>query len=144
MKNTLTVKTPHGTFTRTTTSKYTHVVVRSSARAQEAAKRNEKYGVEARWAKDGGYAVTWHSSAQAAAKAANTVYTWDLKTTVLGIYAVGSEETPKAPKGMDLSTAVVTVAHILEMPYDQAERLLNNVAGKPLSDYTSLVKILTT
>ena len=144
MKTTLTVKTPHGTFTRTTTSKYTHVVVRSSERAKKALDTTEKLGVEANWKRDGGYAVTWHSSAQAAAKAAKAAYGWDLKATVLGIYAVGSEETPKAPKGMDLSTAVVTVAHILEMPYDQAERLLNNVAGKPLSDYTSLVKILTT
>jgi hypothetical protein len=45
---------------------------------------------------------------------------------------------------MDFSEAVSRVAMALEMPQNQAERLLNNMSGyKTLVDYSELVKVLT-
>lgn len=90
MKTTLKVETSVGQFTRTTATAYTHAVVRTCAAATRALEGNYKGGVYGRWAKDRGYAVTWHGSAAAAAKAAATPYVWDLKAVVVGVFAVQS------------------------------------------------------
>lgn len=95
MKKTLTAKTPHETFTRTTNTKYTHVVVRKSQRAIDALQSKYNSGLEARFKKDKGFAVTWHSSYAAAQKAARTWYGWDPKSVVLGIYEVEGEKLEK-------------------------------------------------
>ena len=95
MKTTLTAKTAHGTFTRNTNSKYTHVVVRKSQRAIDALQSEYKCGLEARFKKDKGFAVTWHSSHAAAQKAANSFYAWDRESVVLGIYEVDGEKLEK-------------------------------------------------
>lgn len=88
----LSVETPHGVFTRTTTTPYTHVVVRSCERSQkvydERGPKLYSNGVTGRWIKDRGYAVTWHKSERAARDAAAKPYVW-AASTVLGIYAVG-------------------------------------------------------
>jgi len=143
MKNTLKAKTPHGTFTRLTNNSYTHVVVRSSERAKKAVGSNEKFGAEARWAKDNGFIVSWHSGKTNAEKAASKIDAWDRDAVVLGIYKV-LHEILLASTGMDFSEAVSRVAMALEMPQNQAERLLNNMSEhKTLVDYSELVKVLT-
>lgn len=95
MKTTLTVKTPHGTFTRTTKTKYTYVVVRKSQRAIDALQSEYNSGLEARFKKDNGFAVTWHSTHAAAQKSAQAWYGWDPEAVVLGIYEVASEKPEK-------------------------------------------------
>ncbi len=91
---TLTINTPVGTFTRKTNTNYTHIVIRQSPRAMNVFQHadSEKYvsGVEQRWVKDNGYAVTYHTSLQAAASAAESRYRWDNNTTVIGIYEVAA------------------------------------------------------
>ena len=94
MKTTLTAKTPHGTFTRSTNTKYTYVVVRKSAKAEAvyakklAGEKVSKCGVDAKWAKDSGFVVTWHGNRAAAEKAAAAKYCYDWSALVLGVYAV--------------------------------------------------------
>lgn len=97
MAKTLIIKTPHGEFTRTTGTAYTHAVVRSCPRAMEAfeASQNDpentrrwKGGVTGRWAKDRGFAVTWHKSEASARSAASKPYGWSRTSTVLGVFAV--------------------------------------------------------
>lgn len=95
-KTLMTAVTPHGTFTRATASKYTHVVVRSSPRALAAYQRAlagepcYKDGVDGRWIRDCGHVVSWHSSEGAAHKAAAGGYFYDRATCVLGIYAISA------------------------------------------------------
>lgn len=79
-KQTLKISTPHGEFTRTTDTAYTHVVVAVPASrcgtvyasAADLAARlvGSDSGVMARVLKDRGYIVSWHSSEVAAQKAA--------------------------------------------------------------------------
>jgi len=79
-KTTLKISTPHGEFTRTTGTAYTHAVVAIAASRcgttfatpadVVAYCDNSKSGVMARVLKDRGYIVSWHSSAAAAQKAA--------------------------------------------------------------------------
>jgi hypothetical protein len=45
-------------------------------------------GVDARWIKDRGFAVTYHTSMRSAANAAKQKYNWDWKAEVIGIYEV--------------------------------------------------------
>ena len=145
MKNKLTAKTPHGVFTRNTNNAYTHVVVRVCSMSKEAFEKKEKGGVYGRWAKDQGFMVSWHSSHEAAKKASLQPVAYDLRKDqiVLGIYPV-VHEFLLASTGMDFSEAVSRVAMALEMPQNQAERLLNNMSGyKTLVDYSELVKVLT-
>ena len=99
-KRTLKITTPHGEFTRTTDTAYTHAVVRTSERAYGSylpiangtatpdQLRWAKSGVTARWIKDRGYAVTWHGSEQAARNAAAKDYSHDKKTGPATIYPV--------------------------------------------------------
>lgn len=94
-KKTLKIETPVGEFTRSTDTAYTHAVVRTSVRAAAVlASFNAgtyKYrlsGVDARWIKDRGHAVTWHSSEAAARAAASKPYGWDKETTLVGVFAV--------------------------------------------------------
>ena len=47
-----------------------------------------KNGVDARWVKDRGFAVTWHGSEGAARKAAAAPYGWDRSTGVVGVFPV--------------------------------------------------------
>lgn len=96
MKFNLIAKTPHGTFTRSSTKQYTHVVVYDCERARNyvdgvCAGRFEKHtgGVHGRWFKDGGFAVTWHSSLAAAKNSEKAGYKWDVATS-RGIYEVQS------------------------------------------------------
>jgi hypothetical protein len=93
MKTTLTVKTPHGTFTRSTDNAYTHVVVRVCSMSKEAFANKVKGGVYGRWAKDEGFMVSWHKSYAAAQKASLQKEGYDLRgdQVFLGIYAVGAE-----------------------------------------------------
>jgi trehalose-6-phosphatase len=85
--------TPHGKFDRTTQTAYTHIVVRSCERSQrifDDANNGVQYfagGVQGRWVKDRGFAVTWHKGEAAARTAASKPYVW-AKSTVLGIYPV--------------------------------------------------------
>jgi hypothetical protein len=93
---TIKVTTPVGEFTRNTKSDYTHAVVRKSERAnfryQQFLATGEKSGsgVDARWIKDRGFAVTYHTSERAAHNAANQKYGWDWKSEVIGIYEVAA------------------------------------------------------
>jgi hypothetical protein len=93
---TIKVTTPVGEFTRSTKSNYTHAVVRKSERAnsryQQFLATGEKSGsgVDARWIKDRGFAVTYHTSERAAQNAANQKYGWDWKSEVIGIYEVAA------------------------------------------------------
>jgi hypothetical protein len=88
----LKITTPHGEFTRTATKAYTHAVVRTSERAHHAyedIKGGKKTsGVQARWHKDRGFAVTWHGSEGAARAAASKPYMWDRATGPAEVYAV--------------------------------------------------------
>jgi hypothetical protein len=102
----LKISTPHGEFTRKATRAYTHAVVRSCPRALEAfqnhtAKGCKTYGgVQGRWAKDRGFAVTWHGSEQAARNAAAGNYDWDHSAVVLGIFPVTNLSAPKVTDEM--------------------------------------------
>ena len=93
---TIKVTTPVGEFTRTTKSDYTHVVVRKSDRAKSVYEKflssgdKSGSGVDARWIKDRGFAVTYHASLRSAANAANQKYGWDYKAEVIGIYEVAA------------------------------------------------------
>jgi hypothetical protein len=95
MKKSLSVTTPVGVFTRNTESAYTHIVVWASPRAMRALVRSQASdpgfhpsGVGQRWVKDHGYGVTWHSSADTAAKATQA-YRWDAaESTLVGGFAV--------------------------------------------------------
>lgn len=79
-KQTLKINTPHGEFTRTTNTAYTHAVVaipasRCGKTYTGAADLAEQLagatsGVMARVLKDRGYIVSWHSSEYAAHNAA--------------------------------------------------------------------------
>jgi hypothetical protein len=82
--------TPVGEFSRSTKSSYTHVVVRECGRAKEALANKSTRGVGGRWAKDNGYAVTWHNSKLAAERAADAKYCYDWSAKVVGIYEVGA------------------------------------------------------
>jgi hypothetical protein len=107
MKTTLTVKTPHGTFTRSTDNAYTHVVVRVCSTSKEAFANKVKGGVYGRWAKDEGFMVSWHKSYAAAQKASLQAAAYDLRRdqVLLGIYAVGAEA-PQNRVFLDFSGAV--------------------------------------
>jgi len=91
---TLTVNTPVGLFTRKTNTAYTHIVVRRSPRAMQIFEesKTQKFisSIDKRFAKDSGYAVTYHTSLKAAANAAESRYRWDNETTVIGIYEVAA------------------------------------------------------
>ena len=88
----LKIATPHGEFTRTATRPYMFAVVRNSPRAQatynERGTARRPSGVHARWIKDRGFAVTWHSTEQAARKAATSPYMWDGSLDVVGVFPV--------------------------------------------------------
>lgn len=89
----LTVTTPAGVFDRKTETRYTHVNVWSSPRAQRiAASPDRQSAVYARWVKDRGYGVTWHSSARAAEAASRKGYVWDGEATLIGTFPVDSKE----------------------------------------------------
>lgn len=84
----LTVNTPVGTFNRNTNSQYKAVVVWNSPRAKACFEKNagkKNSGVDARWVKDNGFAVTWHGSRQAAEKATKQ-YMWDANATLVGVF----------------------------------------------------------
>lgn len=90
-KTTLTAETTVGTFTRKTDVAYTHVVVRSSECVKrEIAARDRLFGVFARFAKDGGFITSWHSSAAAAAKAAAGPNGYARDSVVVGIFEVAN------------------------------------------------------
>jgi hypothetical protein len=90
----LIANTPVGQFSRTTNTAYQYVVVRTSPRAKEAycLYHNNNYcsslATEKRWVKDNGFAVTWHSSLQAAQKSALGSYSWDKLASFVGMYEV--------------------------------------------------------
>jgi hypothetical protein len=86
----LKVSTPHGEFTRKATKAYTHVVVRKSERAMKSFNEPvwDSSGVQQRWQKDRGFAVTWHGSEGAARAAASKPYVWDSKTGPAEVFAV--------------------------------------------------------
>jgi hypothetical protein len=93
-KPALVCTTPHGTFTRKTAAAYTHVCVwQSDGIAKRAAVPgvNSGGGVVARWAKDNGYATTWHKTADAAARAVEAGYSWDASAKCLGVFPVELE-----------------------------------------------------
>lgn len=110
-KNTITVKTPFGTFTRQTNTRYTHAVVSvpvsrvtgfqddgtpvraywNSAEEFKAWMDQEGYGkggVFGRFSKDGGYVLSYHSSEAAARKAADKGNTPYVVTRTLGVFPV--------------------------------------------------------
>jgi hypothetical protein len=91
-KMVLKVQTPVGEFNRSTKTAYTHAVVRESERAmgefKDAQNGGHVFGVGQRWAKDRGYAVTWHGSEKAAKKAAEVPYMWDRSAKVVGVFPV--------------------------------------------------------
>lgn len=81
---TYSVETPVGVFSRNTKTTYTHIVVRKSDRiAKMAALPNA-----GKWAKDRGWAVTWHGSHDAALAAAAGKYTYDRDATLVGVFPV--------------------------------------------------------
>jgi hypothetical protein len=54
-----------------------------------AGRQSFRSGVNGRWHKDRGYAVTWHKSQQAAINASRKPYLWDAKAAyVIDIYDV--------------------------------------------------------
>lgn len=95
-KRTLTATTTVGTFSRTTCTPYTHVVVWNSPRARAYfdgvnAGTSERHtnGVHAQWLKNQGYAVTWHCSETTANSAARRCYGWDGSKDLIGVFPVG-------------------------------------------------------
>jgi hypothetical protein len=99
-KKTLKAQTTVGEFTRATASNYTHVVVWDAPYVMNlfVAVQNgdaeaiciSRDGVQARWVKDRGYGVTWHSSAAAANKAARGRYGWVINSTLVGVFEVAA------------------------------------------------------
>jgi hypothetical protein len=93
---TIKVTTPVGEFTRSTKSNYTHAVVRKCDRAQAVYEKfltsggKSVLGTDARWIKDRGFAVTYHTSERSAANAAKQKYFWDYSAQVIGIYEVAA------------------------------------------------------
>jgi hypothetical protein len=107
-KTTLTVTTPHGVFSRTTATPYTHAVVSlavsrttgfdgngnrivtewETAEQFKAWIGDDKVGVFGRFAKDGGYVVSYHSSEAAARKAAEKGNSPYVTTRTLGVFPV--------------------------------------------------------
>jgi hypothetical protein len=95
---TLKAVTPQGEFTRGTATPYSHAVVRHSPRAQGLYQKvqagdadginSAKSGAQARWVKDRGFVVSWHTTEKSALSAAASTYGYDPDTTVLGIYPV--------------------------------------------------------
>jgi len=87
---TLIVSTPVGPFNRKTDSRYTFVNVWASPRAAAVAASPNPYrgGVDGRWVKDRGFAVTWHGSEANARKAAAGGYQWDNAATLVGTFPV--------------------------------------------------------
>lgn len=95
-KQVLKVQTTVGEFSRATNTLYTHVVVRTSARAKRfvdsyTGEGRKASGVDQRWLKDRGYAVTWHSSEAAATLAAAKPYAWDGETAMVGVFPVSHD-----------------------------------------------------
>jgi hypothetical protein len=90
MKAILKIETEHGVFTRQTKSAYTHAVVFSSPRAKQFFEKAEgaQCGVNARWVKDRGFGVTWHSSLKSAQAALRKGYQWDSLAQPVGIFSV--------------------------------------------------------
>jgi len=90
----LIANTPVGIFKRTTDTAYQYVVVRTSPRAKETLDLFLQCGnwpslaTDKRWIRDNGFAVTWHSSKQAADKSASGSYSWDNEATLVGVYQV--------------------------------------------------------
>ncbi|NCU72208.1 MAG: hypothetical protein EBY66_04210 [Candidatus Fonsibacter lacus] len=92
---TIKVITPVGEFTRSTKSNYTHAVVRKSELANNIYQQflqtgKKQSGVDGRWIKDCGYAVTYHTSLRSAANVAQQKYPYDPKSEVIGIYEVAA------------------------------------------------------
>jgi len=93
MKTLLTI-TSVGQFTRNTNLNYKYIVVRNSPRAKEAycLYHNNNYrsslATDKRWVKDNGFAVTWHESLESATNSASKPYSWDKKTSLVGIFHV--------------------------------------------------------
>jgi hypothetical protein len=93
---TIKVITPVGEFTRSTKSDYTHVVVRKSDSAKSvydkflSSSDKSRSGVDARWIKDRGFVVTYHTSLRSAANAAQQKYPYDPAAEVIGIYEVAA------------------------------------------------------
>lgn len=100
--NSLRAVTPVGTFTRSTEADYTHVVVRTS----EVVTKAVAEGRDRRWAKDLGFAVTWHSSKAAAEKAAAGAYRYDRNAKLVGVFAVEAEGAEVEEAGDDLEAAI--------------------------------------
>lgn len=90
----LIANTPVGQFSRNTNTTYQYVVVRTSPRAKEALEFFQQTNklsslvTEQRWIKDNGFAVTWHSTKQAADKSALGSYSWDKLASLVGVYQV--------------------------------------------------------
>jgi hypothetical protein len=96
MSKLLKATTIFGTFTRRTESPYSWIVVRECERSSKEyqahlnATEKPKYppsGVQARWIKDRGLAVTWHVGSGAAHSAAKKPYVW-ADSKVLGVFPV--------------------------------------------------------
>lgn len=89
----LTVNTTVGIFSRETKTQYKAVVVWSSPRAKACFDKAQetgifpKYGVDTRWVKDNGFALTWHGSKESALKATKQ-YMWDNNATVVGVFEI--------------------------------------------------------
>ena len=89
----LTANTPVGKFTRNTNSDYKAIVVWSSPRAKECFEKAKqtgqmpRYGVDTKWVKDNGFAVTWHSSKQLAEKATKQ-YSYDSQAVLIGVFEI--------------------------------------------------------
>jgi hypothetical protein len=87
----LQANTPVGTFSRETKSQYKAIVVWNSPRAKACFDKAQqtgiypKSGVDTRWVKDNGFAVTWHGSKASALKATKN-YLYDGNATVAGVF----------------------------------------------------------
>ena len=105
----LTATTPFGAFTRTSNTAYTHVVVRAitathgvnhetgkiawTPRTPESfvelmQDRSRRFGVMNRYAKDGGYVVSWHKGEADAHKAAARKPVGFVRSEFVGVYPV--------------------------------------------------------
>lgn len=92
-KKELSVTTTVGTFTRNTDSEYVCVVVWKSPRAERdvalvRASGRKLRGVDARWANDNCYGVTWHTSKEVAKKTIKSGYKWDNQATLIGVFYI--------------------------------------------------------
>lgn len=150
MKPTLHVDTSVGHFTRQTDTKYTHIVVWRSPRARGSLASKHKTGVHARWEKDNGFGVTWHSSGKAAEAAARS-YKWDNNATLVGVFAVsGPDILQPVPSGKAVDcvarpapqNVVIRISYAVSTEFDAEVRHAEYILPLEIGQYQGRLRYI--